>query len=199
MNVFYVLVRITLEGCKTHQVCNPNSFFTCVTIAKKYLGKNLHNYQECIPVGCVPAARWPYAGVCFPGGGEVCFLGGCLLPGGVWSGGCLLLGGVCFPGGVCSQGVSGPGGLLPGGGGYLLWGGYIPACTETDTPLWTESQTPVKTLPWRNFVAAGNNISWTLVWKIKAKQVQSELHRIGHLLKQSNVSFPTRTPTAKAW
>ena len=25
--------------------------------------------QECIPVGCVPAAHWPYAGVCFLGGG----------------------------------------------------------------------------------------------------------------------------------
>ena len=24
--------------------------------------------QECIPVGCVPAARRPYAGVCFLGG-----------------------------------------------------------------------------------------------------------------------------------
>ena len=53
--------------------------------------------------------------------------------------------------GVCSQGVSAPGGcLLPGGG--------IPACTEADTPLWTESQTPVKTLPWPNFVAAGKNV-----------------------------------------
>ena len=41
--------------------------------------------------------------------------------------------------------------LLPGGCG-------IPACTEADTPLRTESQTPVKTLPWPNFVAAGNNI-----------------------------------------
>ena len=25
--------------------------------------------QECIPVGCVLAARRPYAGICFPGGG----------------------------------------------------------------------------------------------------------------------------------
>ena len=37
--------------------------------------------QECIPVGCVPVARRPYAGVCFPGGV-------CLVPGGsAWSGG----------------------------------------------------------------------------------------------------------------
>ena len=35
--------------------------------------------QECIPVGCVPAAHWPYAGVCFPGGGVL--LGGFSLPG----------------------------------------------------------------------------------------------------------------------
>ena len=62
--------------------------------------------QECIPVGCVPAARRPYAGVCFPGGGGVSALGGCLL----------LVGG----GGV----LSGPeGGLLQGGSG--LGGGGI--------------------------------------------------------------------------
>ena len=65
------------------------------------------------------------------------------------------------PGGVCSGGVSAPGGCLVRGGsgrGGLLPGGYgIPACTEADTlPLWTESQMPVKTLPWPNFVAAGN-------------------------------------------
>ena len=70
--------------------------------------------QECIPVGCVPAARRPYAGVCFRGGG-------CLLQGGVWSGG------VCGPGG---------GGLVRGcvcvcsGGG----GVGIPACIEAEDP-----------------------------------------------------------------
>ena len=36
--------------------------------------------QECIPVGCVPAARRPYAGVCFSGGGSPS--GGVLHPGG---------------------------------------------------------------------------------------------------------------------
>ena len=50
-------------------------------------------------------------------------------------------------------------GRLLGGGGFCSRGGEgsgIPACTEADTPpLWTESQTPVKTLPWPNFVAAG--------------------------------------------
>ena len=60
--------------------------------------------QECIPVGCVPAARRPYAGVCFPGGG-VCSGGSG--PGGVCSGGC-----------VCSRGA----------------GGGIPACSEADPP-----------------------------------------------------------------
>ena len=64
-------------------------------------------------------------------------------------------------------GESGPGGSGPGGsalgrgvsalGGSGLGGGGggIPACTEADPPLLTESQTPVKTLPWPNFVAAG--------------------------------------------
>ena len=37
--------------------------------------------QECIPVGCLPAAHWPYAGLYFPGGG--------LLPGDVCSGDCV--------------------------------------------------------------------------------------------------------------
>ena len=71
--------------------------------------------QECIPVGCVPAAHWPYAGVCFfPGGGGVCSGGG--------------VGWVSAPGGgVCYLGGSGPG---VGGGGW----GCIPACTEADTP-----------------------------------------------------------------
>ena len=46
--------------------------------------------QECIPVGCVPAARRPYAGVCFPGGGGVPGPGGrvvCLVRGVVCRGG----------------------------------------------------------------------------------------------------------------
>ena len=62
--------------------------------------------QECIPVGCVPATRRPYARVCFLGG--VWSGGGC-----VWSGGCLVWGG----------GVSGP-----GGGGWCVWsgGGGVP-------------------------------------------------------------------------
>ena len=55
--------------------------------------------QECTPVGCVPAAHWPYAGVCFRGGGVVSqhalrqtpLLTDCLLRGG---GGCLLPGGI---------------------------------------------------------------------------------------------------------
>ena len=111
----------------------------------------------------------------------------CLLPGeegGVWSRGCLLWG-VSAPGGVSAPrgvsalgGGSGPrrgvcprGGLLPGRGGVCSWGGLVwgrrgllrgggavsqHALRQTP-PLWTESQTPVKTLPWPNFVAAGNN------------------------------------------
>ena len=81
--------------------------------------------QECIPVGCVPAARRPYAGVCFLGGGCLPGPGGVLLLGGC------LVGGVWHPGGVC---------LVRGGSG-------IPACTEADTPP-VDRHTPVKTLPW---------------------------------------------------
>ena len=118
-------------------------------------------------------------GVCSRG---VSALGGCLLLGGVSAAGVCSRGG-----GVCSWGVSTPGGCLLLGGvgllrrclllgasaprGGLLWRGLlrwvggvcsrgcgISACTEADTPLlWTESQMPVKTLPWPNFVAAGKN------------------------------------------
>ena len=85
-----------------------------------------------------------------------------LVPWGVLSpGGCLLReisapgvsvpvvsaprGGVCL-GGVCSQGVSASGGMA-----------FQHALRQTPPSLWTESQMPVKTLPWPNFVAAGNN------------------------------------------
>ena len=83
--------------------------------------------------------------------GGVCSVGKCLLcgevsaPRGVCSGGCLLLGGVCSVG-RC---------LLLGGG--LLLGVVSHRALWQTTFLWTESQTPVKTLPWLNFVAAGNN------------------------------------------
>ena len=138
--------------------------------------------QECIPVGYVPAAHWPYAAVCFwgvsvprgsdPRGvsalGGVCSqgLGGVSALGGVWSWGCLLL-----VGGVHSRGW----GLLPEGvcsGGCLLQGvsapgGCIPACTEADTlppPRGQNSwHTLVKILPWPNFVAAGKYIIYIQV------------------------------------
>ena len=98
---------------------------------------NVKKKQDCIPVECVPPARWPYPRM-------LCAGGMCLLPGGTCSWG-LPAPGEC----ACSQGEC----LLPGGctcsqggacsGGCLLLGG-IPACTEADPP-WTESHTPVKT------------------------------------------------------
>ena len=110
-------------------------------------------------------------GVSAPGG---CLLWGVSTPGlGVSAPrGVSALGGICL-GGVCSGGLSAPGGCLLQGGcllrgvsapeGCLLpWGvcsrGMVVfqhALRQTP-PLWTESQTPVKTLPWPNFVAAGN-------------------------------------------
>ena len=87
-------------------------------------------WQDCIPVECVPPACYPYLPACTA-------LGGCLVPGGgadAW-----------FGEGVP---VSGPGGCV-----------CIPACNGADpTPMWTESQTRVKTKPCPNFVAGGKNI-----------------------------------------
>ena len=88
--------------------------------------------QECIPVGCVPAARRPYAGVCLSGGVSAwsggLVLGGLPGPGGV----CLVQGGGLVPGGVCLV----PGGSAWSGGGVCLVPGGcgIPACTEADPP-----------------------------------------------------------------
>ena len=92
-----------------------------------------------------------------------------LVPGDVWSGGCLLLD-VSAPGGCLLGGMSAPRGCLLWGEGVSAPGGSAPrgrvsapggvvsqhALRQTP-PLWTESQTPVKTLPWLNFVAAGKN------------------------------------------
>ena len=96
--------------------------------------------------GSVPGPR--EGGVPGPGEGGVPGLGGCtwsgglylvwgvyLVRGGTWSGGCTWSGGVCQ--------VHPPGTR------------YTPRDQTRYTPPWTESQTPVKTLPWPNFVAAG--------------------------------------------
>ena len=65
--------------------------------------------------------------------------------------------GVCLVGGASawSGGVS----AWSGGSAWSGRGGLASqhALRQTPPPLWTESQTPVKTLPWPNFVAAGKN------------------------------------------
>ena len=58
---------------------------------------------------------------------------------------CSVLGGL-LPGGACS-----------GGGVVSAQGGWYPSMLWGRPPLWTESHTPVKTLPCPNFVAGGNN------------------------------------------
>ena len=105
--------------------------------------------EECIPVGCVPAARRLYAGVCFRGGvcsGGVCSGGVCSggsasgesAPGGVSAPVGVLSRGGSAPWGSCCLGVSAPRGLLQGGvwsQGGVCWGGWYPACTEADPPV----------------------------------------------------------------
>ena len=62
-------------------------------------------------------------------------------------------GGASFLGGGCLL----PGGVPPSRGRRcLLPGGVSQHALRQTPPLLTESQTPVKTLPWPNFVAAGN-------------------------------------------
>ena len=77
--------------------------------------------QECIPVGCVPATHWPYAGVCFQEGG---------VPGP----GEYLVWGVPGPGGCLVQGVPGPGGCLLLGRGVVSQHALrqTPPCEQND-------------------------------------------------------------------
>ena len=80
-----------------------------------------------------------------------------LLPGGVSaSRGVSAPRGVYGGGGSASRWVSAPGGSTPMGG-LLPRGGYPIMHWGRLPPPLTESQTPVKTLPWPNFVATGNN------------------------------------------
>ena len=69
-------------------------------------------------------------------------------------------------GGVSVQGVSVQGGSLSG-----------------RPPLWTESQTGVNTLPCRNFVAGGNNVTWCK-WELRSVHVmRMKTKRESHVAK----------------
>ena len=98
---------------------------------------------ECAPEGCL------LGGICSQGG---------LLPGGLLQGVSAPGGGVSAPGGgVCSQGGVGvSAGGLSAMGVSAPGGGVSQHVLRQTPPLLTESQTPVKTLPWPNFVAASN-------------------------------------------
>ena len=104
----------------------------------------LYFKQECIPVGCVPAARRPYAGVCFRGGVGSPSRGGWVLHPGGW---------VLHPGGggFSNQGGSSIQGGSPSGGGMASQHALRqtpPPCGQTHTckniTLATTSLRPVK-------------------------------------------------------
>ena len=152
--------------------------YLSVLVMHIMMGENIHHLQECIPVGCVPHARLPYAVVCFPRGvylvrGSVPGLEGCTWSGGVpglgrylvqagtWSGGgCTWSGGrgcTWSQGGAWSRGdlfwgVPGLGGTwsgVPGPGG-CTWSGTPPDQTRY-TP-WDQTRYPpggqTRSPPW---------------------------------------------------
>ena len=82
--------------------------------------------------------------------------GGGSAPGEVWSGGCLFLGGS----GLWGGGVSAPGGVLVPGG--------ISQHALRQTPP-VDRHTPVKILPWPNFVAAGKDKSLSSLQTVRLK------------------------------
>ena len=125
--------------CPTHT--REQYILGFLTISKYgYIMKKLrHDFlfkQECIPVGCVPSAGWGSAG------GSA---------GGVYRGGCVWPGGGCLPGGVCPRRCL-AWGCLPKGVSVQGW-----VSARQPPPPWTESQTPVKTSPCRNYVADSND------------------------------------------
>ena len=77
-----------VKGFKSYSLNRQTHSQTDMTENITYLDTRawIKHGQECIPVGCVPAARWPYAAVCLWGG---CLLLG-VAPGGSALGGCLL-------------------------------------------------------------------------------------------------------------
>ena len=107
--------------------------------------------QECIPVGCVPAARWPYAEVCSRGGGFWSW-GVCSGPGGVCSG----PGRVSAPRGR-GWGVSGLGGVWSGVYPSMHWG-RPPPPLWTDRRLWKYYLGPTSLRPVINFTK--NSETW---------------------------------------
>ena len=112
----------------------------------------------------------------------VCSGGGCLL-----RGGCLLWGVSALLWGGLLQGRC----LLPQG---ACSGGCIPASTEADNPpSVNQSQTPVKTLPWPNFVAAGNNVLVIGVHILLPSKVT--IFIFTHYFQSSNYSYAYRLET----
>ena len=113
-----------LTGCWSSPsiLHNPRPFSVAALLSFLFLHcftRNPSDIRACIPVGCVPAAHWPYAAVFFSGGGG----------GSAWSGG-----GLPGPGGgflpAQGWGVSAwSGGVLPAWG-WSAWspgGGFLPA------------------------------------------------------------------------
>ena len=97
-----------------------------------------------------------------------------LLPGVVSaSGGVSASRGVSAPRGCLLKGVSAPGGMSAPTE-VSAWGGVWASqhALRQTPPLLTESQTPVKTLPWPNFVAVGNYMK-TIVHKVGINQAQN--------------------------
>ena len=104
--------------------------------------------------------------------GDVCSRG-CLVWGGVCSqGGCLVWGeGLGVVGCLVWRGCLLPGGCVSGPGGYpsMHWGRH------PSPPV--DRHTLVKTLPWPNFVAAGNNYEHTLRTFLRSTRVSPAMRK----------------------
>ena len=109
-----------------------------------------------------------------PGGGWCLLPGRCVCSGGGWAGG---MNGVC----------SGGGWVLLSGGGCLLPGGGIPACTEADPPVNRMNDRQVqKYYLGHNFVAAGKKHECIWLLESKSSKLYFNFYRLK--VKKKNMS-----------
>ena len=86
---------------KWYLLCRETKLRSLLSVRNNCTLSNCRLKQDCIPIGCVPPARWPYLPACSVAGG------------GTWGVYLVGMGGYLVRGGV------------PGPGGYLVWGVYL--------------------------------------------------------------------------
>ena len=168
--------------------CQDNRILKCICNALVNVTEcKPISIQDCIPVGCIPPARWPYLPVSSArrgGGGGTCLI----RVGGGWS-----------RGGVCLPSPGGGGGYLPGPGGGPAWsqGGRVgvlsqqalrqtpppppPTCEQNHRRLWKYYLAPTS-------LRAVIITIWTLESKLEVNFCRNPMPRLPVFLRSEQLS-----------